>query len=149
MYFEGSLSMVRGILVAVTLVFGASAVQADVIEDRKKAMKAMSQAAKPVVGMLKGAKFDLATVKTTLKAISDNAKASAKLYPAGSDKGKTAALPAVWSKNADFLAKMKKLGDDADAAAGKITNLASLKANFPGVMKNCGACHKDYRAKKK
>ncbi|MCC2097756.1 MAG: cytochrome c [Hyphomicrobiales bacterium] len=141
--------MIRGILVATTLVFAMGAAQADAISERKDAMKAMSEAAKPAVAMLKGAKFDLATVKASLKALSDNAKKSAKLYPAGSNKGKTRALPAVWEKNADFMAKMKKLGDDADAAAGKITDLASLKTNFPGVMKNCGGCHQDYRAKKK
>ena len=141
--------MMRGFVVAATFVLCAGAAQADAISDRKAAMKAMSDAAKPSVAILKGAPFDAATVKKTLAALSANAKKSAALYPAGSDKGKTRALPAVWQKKADFDGKMKKLAADADAAMAKITTAASFKAEFPKVMSNCGGCHKVYRAKKK
>lgn len=144
--------MIRAVLIACALMFGvaSTAAQADVIEDRKAAMKTISKSAKPAFAMLKGqAKFDLAAAKDALRKIGDNAKLSEKLYPAGSGKGKTRALPKIWENKADFDAKMMKLKTDAYAAQNKITDLASLKANLPGVMKNCGGCHKDYRAKKK
>lgn len=140
--------MIRGFALAASFVLIAGAAQADVIKDRQAAMKAMSAAAKPSVAILKGAPFDAAAVKKTLAALSANAKKSVSLYPAGSGKGKTAALPAIWEKKADFDAKMNKLAADADAAMAKITNAASFKAEFPKVMANCGACHKPYRAKK-
>ncbi len=140
--------MIRKIILAGALLVCAGAAQADAISDRKAAMKAMSDAAKPSVAILKGAAFDLKAVQTTLRAISDNAKKSASLYPANSAQGKTAALPAVWKNKADFDGKMKKLAADADAALTKISDAGSFKAEFPKVMGNCGACHKSYRAKK-
>ena len=142
--------MIRGIILAVALAFSAGAVQADDIADRKAAMKAMSKAAKPVGAMMKGkADFDAAAVKNAFSIIAKNADLSLKLYGPKTAKGKTRAKPAVWEKKGDFDAKMKALSAAANGAAGKITNLASLKANFGGVMKNCGGCHRVYRAKKK
>lgn len=142
--------MFRGIIIASALLVSVSAVQADAIKDRQAAMKAMSDAAKPAVGMMKGAMpFDAAKAKASLMAISDNAKKSLALYTKDSMKGKTRALPAVWEKKADFDAKMQKLAADASAAAGKATTLAALKTAMPGVLKNCGGCHKPYRAEKK
>ena len=96
-----------------------------------------------------GVPFDAAVAQASLKAIADNATKSLKLYPKDSMKGKTRALPAIWEKKADFDGLMKKLAADASAAAGKATTLAGLKAAMPGVLKNCGSCHKPYRAAKK
>lgn len=142
--------MIRAIMVSAALVFCANVAHADDIADRKAAMKAMSKAAKPVGAMIKGkAKFDAAKVKDAFKVIAANADLSLKLYDAKAQKGKTRAKAEVWTKRADFDAKMKALSSAAKAAGPKITTLASLKANFGGVMKNCGACHKVYRAKKK
>lgn len=149
--------MVRRLLTAGVVAFGVGCIgagavfaQGNVIEDRKKAMKAMSAAAKPAVAMMKGeAKFDAAKVKASLASIAAEAEKSLKLYPKGSDKGETRALPAIWEKKDDFDAKLRKLAADAKAASGKITDVGSLKANFPMVLKNCGGCHKPYRAAKK
>ena len=142
--------MVRGLVVATAFVFIAGVAHADDIADRKAAMKAMSNALKPVAAMVQGkGDFNAATVKASLKVIADSANASLKLYGPNTRTGKTAALPAVWDKKADFDKRFKDLAGAATAASGKITTLASLKANFGGVAKNCGGCHQVYRAKKK
>ncbi|MDP4595034.1 MAG: cytochrome c, partial [Beijerinckiaceae bacterium] len=136
--------MIRGMIVATALVFCAGLAQADDIGDRQAAMKAMGKALKPVAGMVKGeVKFDAAVVKASMKSIADNATKSLKLYAPGTSKGKTAALPAVWEKKADFDAIFKSLAAASTAAGAQVSNLASLKAIFGGVAKICGACHTD------
>ena len=71
------------------------------------------------------------------------------LFPPGSDKGDTKALPEVWSDPAGF----KKAADAFGAAATKLADAA--KANdaeavataTKAVGDACGACHKSFRAK--
>jgi cytochrome c556 len=72
-----------------------------------------------------------------------------KLFPAGSDKGETKALPTVWSDNAGFV----KASANASAAYDKLAmaagsgDMAATAAAFGDVGKACGACHTTYRAK--
>jgi len=122
--------------------------QTDVIQQRQTLLKQFGAVTKPVGGMLRGGTpFDLATVQTALDTYAKSAKALPDLFPAGSDTGDTDALPTVWTKNAEFKALFVKLASDATAARAVITDEASFKANFPGVIKNCGTCHDTYRKK--
>ncbi len=138
------------IAIAMAIVMSTTAAASDPIKDRRASMKSISKANKKAGNMLKGkAAFDLATVQATLKVLQDEAQKSKGLYPAGSNKGKTRALPAVWTDNKDFLARFDKLAADAKSLASKIKDEASFKANYKTVFKSCGGCHKLYRAKKK
>jgi cytochrome c556 len=71
------------------------------------------------------------------------------LFPAGSDKGDTKALPTVWSDSAGFKAASR----NADAAYDKLAaaagsgDLAAVTAAFGDTGKACGACHEKFRAK--
>ena len=122
--------------------------QSDVIKQRQTLLKQFGDVTKPVGGMLRGGTpFDLATVQTALDTYAKNAKVLPTLFPAGSDTGDTDALPTVWSKNDEFKALFAKLASDATAARAAITDEASFKANFPGVVKNCGTCHDTFRKK--
>lgn len=122
--------------------------QSDVIKQRQTLLKQFGDVTKPVGGMLRGSvPFDLATVQAALDIYAKNAKVLPTLFPVGSDTGDTEALPTVWSKNAEFVALYAKLGSDATAARTAITDEASFKANFPGVVKNCGTCHDTFRKK--
>ncbi len=143
--------MIRTLIVAGALVCGIGAVvaQSNVIKDRQAAMKAIGAAAKGPGGMLKGTEpFDLAKVQASLRTFAAEANKSMNLYPAGSDKGDTAASPKIWQNKADFDAKMKGLAAAADKALASIKDEATFKTNFPVVAKNCGGCHTDYRLKK-
>ena len=142
--------MKRTFLAACAVVLGISAGIAadDPIHARQELMKANGQAAKSVVPFLKGAApFKLATVQAALKTFIDAADKGPALFPPGSDKGKTHALPAIWTNKADFDAHFAKLGADSKAALAKITDEATFKADFPPIFKDCGGCHKTYRAK--
>lgn len=137
---------------ALALVIGAGAAlaQGDVIGQRKAAMKAIGDGNRAPAAMLRGeAPFNLAAVQAQLKVIASSAQSSLKLYPDNSKTGgDTAALPKIWETKADFDAKMNKLATDAVAAQAKITDEASFKQEFPALLKNCGACHNDYRARR-
>ena len=139
-------------LAIAALAVGATSVmaQSDPIATRKATMKKVGEGAAAVGKIAKGeAPFDLATVQAALKTMEDAAKVMPTLFPDKSKTGgDTAALPKVWETKADFDAKWAKLGADASAAAAKIKDEASFKAEFPAVGKNCGGCHESYRAKK-
>jgi cytochrome c556 len=144
--------MLRFVSFAAILAVGATAVfaQSASIAERKLLFKDMSKAAKPVGAMMKGeAPFDMVAVQAALKVYSDNSKKLKDLFPDDSKKGgETEALPAIWEKKDDFLAKMVKFDQDATAAATAIKDEATFKTEWPKVMSNCGGCHKVYKADK-
>jgi cytochrome c556 len=145
-------TMIAALALAAT---GAAALAAptglEAIKARQELMKANGEASKAIFPMLKGqSPFDLATVQKALKTYQNAAENMPALFPPDSKTGgKTQALPAIWEgdNKADLDARFKKLGADATAALAAITDLASFKANMPGVFKNCGGCHEKYKAK--
>ncbi|WP_428030477.1 c-type cytochrome [Ancylobacter sp.] len=147
--------MVRRLTVALaagmitTISATAVVAQADVIKERQTLLKQFGDVTKPVGGMLRGnTAFDLATVQAALDAYAKNAKVLPTLFPEGSGTGDTEALPAIWQDKAKFDGLFGKLGTDAAAARVAITDEASFKANFPGVIRTCGTCHDSFRQKK-
>ena len=71
------------------------------------------------------------------------------LFPAGSDKGDTKALPTIWTDMAGFKAANKAEGDAITAlqAAAGTGDLAKVGEAFGNVGKACGGCHEKFRAK--
>jgi cytochrome c556 len=142
--------MRRTVLAAVAFILGAGASVAadDPIHARRELMKANGDTTKPIVPILKGqAPFNLETAQTALKAYIRAANEAPALFPPGSDKGKTNALPAIWKDKADFEARFAKLGEVSKAALASIKDEASFKTYFPPIFKVCGGCHENYRAK--
>jgi cytochrome c556 len=145
--------MLRVVSIAAILAVGATAVfaaESPSIAQRKLLFKDMSKSGKVVAPMMKGeAPFDLAKVQAALKVYSDNSKKLKDLFPDDSKTGgETEALPAVWEKKDDFMAKMAKFDQDATAAGTAIKDEATFKTEWPKVMSNCGGCHKVYKADK-
>lgn len=122
--------------------------QGDVIAQRKdnrKQAAAAMRAVKAIVdakGPTAGAVEQAAKLKTLEAAF-------VKMFPAGSDKGETRALPAVWTDWAGFQAASKA----SDAAYDKLAvaagsgNAEALATAFADVGKTCGACHQKFQAK--
>jgi cytochrome c556 len=144
--------MKRLALGATLLALGVSfaIAQQDPIVARQALMKENGKQAQQGNKFMKGEEpFDLAKAKAIFATYQKVSHDAAPLFPDNSKTGHdTAALPAVWEKKADFDAKLKKLGDDAKEAEGKVTDEATFKATFPNVQKNCGGCHETYRLKK-
>jgi cytochrome c556 len=128
--------------------FGVLAQQGNPIEQRQNLMKNNQEQVRTLTGMARGqAPFNAATAQAALQRIEQNAQQVPPLFPAGSHQGKTAALPVIWERKADFDARATKLAQDAKAAQTGITDQASLQAAVQRVGQNCGGCHETYRRK--
>lgn len=109
------------------------------VGDLAKQLKAVVDAGGPASGVVEPARKIAA-----LEAPFD------KMFPAGSDKGDTKALPAVWTDWKGFEDASHTLVTQATAladagAAGKSPD--DIKAAFAAMGKACGGCHTAYRAK--
>ncbi|TAJ86018.1 cytochrome c [Reyranella sp.] len=139
-----------GALAAGAMVGGATIAmaQGDVIAERKENRKQAAAAMRAIKGIIdaKGATSGAVEQAAKLKTLEAS---FVKMFPAGSDKGETKALPAIWTDMAGFQAANKA----ADAAYDKLAvaagsgNLEALTAAFGETGKACGACHDKFRAK--
>lgn len=139
-----------GALAAGAMVGGATVVlaQANVIKERQENRKQAGAAMRAIKGIIdaKGPTAGAVEHAAKLKTLS---VAFVKLFPAGSDKGETKALPVVWSDWAGFQAA----NTNAEAAIDKLATAAgsgnqeALAAAFADTGKACGACHDKFRAK--
>ena len=127
---------------------GVLAQSSDPITQRQNLMKNNQEQVRTLSGMARGqAPFNAATAQAAFQRLEQNARQTPALFPAGSHQGKTAALPVIWERKADFDARAAKLEQDARAAQTGITDQASLQAAVQRVGQNCGGCHETYRRK--
>ena len=139
-----------GALAASAMVGGATIAlaQADVIKQRQDNRKETAATMRSIKGVI-DAKGDVKAVVASAAKLKQLENAFEKMFPAGSDKGETKALPTVWSDSAGFQAASK----NADAAYDKLAvaagsgDLAAVTAAFGDTGKACGACHDKFRAK--
>src|SRR5262245_65136796 len=144
------IAAVVGALAAGAMVGGATVAfaQADVIKQRQENRKEAGATMRAIKGVI-DAKGDVKTIVPQAAKLKTLQVAFDKMFPAGSDKGDTKALPTVWSDSAGFMAASK----NADAAADKLAaaagsgDLAAATAAFGDAGKACGACHDKFRAK--
>ena len=123
--------------------------QADaVIKERQENRKQTAAAMRAIKGIVdaKGPTAGAVEQAAKLKTLE---AAFVKLFPAGSDKGETKALPTVWSDMAGFQAASKALDAAYDklAVAAGSGDQAALATAFADTGKACGACHEKFRAK--
>ena len=139
-------AMMFGLVLALGV--GGALADSDAIATRRALMKADGADLRVLVDMMQGkTAFDLAAAQKAFAGFEDIAAKAPALFPPDSKTGDTNALPAIWDNKADFEGRFAKFGADAKAAAAAVTDQASLKANLPGVLKNCGGCHELYKQK--
>lgn len=139
-----------GALAASAVVGGTTVAfaQADVIKQRQDNRKAAGAEMRAIKGVI-DSKGDTKAIVTHAAKLKELEAAFEKMFPAGSDKGDTKALPTVWSDMAGFQAASKA----ADAAYDKLAvaagsgDMAAVAAAFGDTGKACGACHTKYRVK--
>jgi cytochrome c556 len=128
--------------------FAVLAQQGDPIRQRQDLMKNNQEQVRSLTGMVRGqVPFNAATAQAALQRIEQNARQIPGLFPAGSQQGKTSALPVIWERKADFDARAAKLEQDAKAVQTGITDQASLQAAVQRIGQNCSGCHETYRRK--
>src|SRR5262245_42952140 len=144
------IAAVVGALAAGAMVGGATVAfaQADVIKQRQENRKEAGATMRAIKGVI-DAKGDVKTIVPQAAKLKELQLAFDKMFPAGSDKGDSKALPTVWSDSAGFMAAAK----NADAAYDKLAaaagsgDLAAVTAAFGDTGKACGACHDKFRVK--
>ncbi len=142
--------MTRKLLLATTLAIAtAGAVQAqefNIIETRQAGQDLLSGNFSGIRAVV-AAKGDVKTLENPAKAMARWMTQFPTTFPAGSDKGPTKALPAVWSDPTGF----RKAASDFVETAEKLTQLAKagdaegVAAQVKVVGDACAACHRTYR----
>ena len=144
--------MLRTVLAVTAIAVGVTVVaaQSDPIAARKQHMKDLGAQTKTGAGMAKGEiPYDQGKAQAIFAAYVKAGAEIPALFPETSKTGgDTAALPAVWTNQADFKARSDKFVVDAKAAQANVKDLDSFKETFSSITKNCGGCHETYRAKK-
>ncbi len=114
--------LVRAAAFGVAILAGVGgAVAADVIAERKEAMKATGAALKAVRTAVEGNKATDAVAPA--ETIAATMKKAASLFPQGSGTGDTDALPAIWTD----WAKFESAAADSAAAAEKLAMVAQVR----------------------
>jgi cytochrome c556 len=148
--------MIRTVVVAATLLLGVGAVMAqqDAVKMAQDTMKANGRNLGGVLApMFKGEKpYDQAAVDAALAVLDDTAKKLPTMFPVSMKdakwEGDFSPSPKIWEDKAGYDAKVASFAKVVTEAKAKIKDLDSLKANFPGIGKECGACHEGFRVKK-
>ena len=148
--------IMRTVVVVGTLLLGAGAVlaQQDAVKLAQDTMKANGRNMGTVLSpMVKGEKpYDQAAVDAALNQFDDTAKKLPTMFPSSIKdakwEGDFSPSPKVWEDKAGYDAKVASFAKVVAEAKAKIKDLDSLKANFPGIGKECTACHETYRVKK-
>ena len=147
--------MIRTVVVVGTLLLGVGAVaaQQDLVTQAQNVMKANGKNLGGVLGpMFKGEKpYDQAAVDAALAQLDDTAKKLPAMFPASTKglkpEGDYSSSPKIWEDKAGFDAKIASFAKVVTEAKAKIKDIDSLKANFPGIGKECGGCHETFRLK--
>jgi len=141
--------MLRIAAALVALAVGATVVWAqnlEVIKQRREVMRAIAKASVVNFKMSKGeTPFDLATVQSNLKTMQDQISKFKGLFPDDSKTGgDTDADASIWTARPDFNKAVDNYVAAARAAASAIKDAASLKTEYPKLVRDgCGGCHKD------
>jgi cytochrome c556 len=144
------LSVALAVVAASAVLAGPLLAADDPIEARQDIMQNNQDAAKIAFDMAQGrTPFDAAKAAAAMKTLQDDMTELITLFPPGSDKGDTAAMPAVFTNFEDFKVKAAKLSADAkisEQAAAK--GLDAFKATLNAVGQDCQSCHDLYRKKR-
>ena len=144
--------MLRSLVVVGALLAGVSAVMADAAKDAQAVMKATGKNAGALAAIVKGEKpYDQAAVDAAFAQFEETAKKLPTLFPASLKgvklEGDYQTSPKIWEDKAGFDEHIASFSKTVAETKGKIKDAETLKANFPGVGKQCSGCHETFRVK--
>lgn len=130
---------------------GASEFQA-IIEARQGQYKKLGKAFKTISDQLRSGSPDMSIIESATASVPEITKGIETWFPAGSgpESGiKTAALPAIWEKPAEFTKAVGnfKAASMALVAAGKTGDATAITAAFRGTGGTCKGCHDNFKSK--
>jgi cytochrome c556 len=137
---------------ALLVLFSLNATAGDSPQAKRQAlMKDVRESAKVIGGMLRGqAEYDSAAATEALTVFKKASGHFGDLFPEGSETGEeTEAAPAIWEDRAGFDSALRDWADATDAALAALPDtLDDAKPVLGSVMRNCKACHDNYRIEK-
>jgi len=138
------------LLGAVTLDAAAQAKPEVLVKQRQAAMTLQAKYLGPMGAMAQGrAPFDAATVQRNAGYLETLSKMPWDGFAESTKGEKSAALPAVWEKAAEF----KQAQERFEGEAAKLVQVAksgdegAIKAQIGATAKSCGGCHETFRQK--
>jgi len=143
-----------GAVVALTMTASITAIAHEgatgVLKERMDGMKAIGQQVKIMVPMMKGTlPYDPATVAKSASIIESHAgETFTKLFPEGSDKHPSEALPEIWddwSKFTDLAAQLESNATALKTVAANNSSEDDFKGALGNVLKTCKSCHSNFR----
>jgi cytochrome c556 len=121
---------------------------ADPVAERQAGLKRMGAHGRAIKEALDN-KGDLSDVASRAREMESFFRTMPALFPPGSDKGDTKALPVVWSERAGFETGATRTADFAGrlATAAAAGDASASDSAFRELGGSCGACHRTYRAR--
>ena len=121
----------------------------NIIKFRQTVMKGNGAHITNIAAVVKGQVTITANLVADAQAIADGLETFGKLFPTGTDSGKTNALAKIWEDRAGFD---KALSASQAAAQNMIgatasNDIATIGKALGALGKSCGGCHKPYRKK--
>ena len=121
----------------------------NIIKFRQTVMKGNGAHITNIAAVVKGQVTITANLVADAQAIADGLENFGKLFPPGTEGGKTNALAKIWDARAGFD---KALADAQAAAQSMIgatasNDIATIGKALGALGKSCGGCHKPYRKK--
>jgi cytochrome c556 len=138
-----------GLTAALTVTLtAAAAADEGMINYRKSVMKAVGGHTTAIAGIVKGDVPFQQDLKGHITALAALSQMAGQIFPEGSDKGDTTALPSIWQKPDDFRKAMTAF----QSAAANLAKVAdadpkAAAAAFGDLTKTCKGCHDDFRKK--
>jgi cytochrome c556 len=141
--------LVASLAAAFSTVTSAATAPADAIKYRQAVMEGMS-AHVTAIALISFGKVDHPEyLKSHANALAELGSQAKVLFPAGTETGKTEALPLIWQEQEKF----NKLVSDLETASAKLRDAvaandkAGTSAAFKALGDSCKSCHDRYRKK--
>lgn len=137
--------------IAILTVTSPASADEGALKYRSNVMKAIGGHMGAISGIIKGEVSFNEDLAGHAHAIAELAKSAPRIFPKGSNVGKSQALPEIWSKPDEFkmvvdafISESQKLADIA-----KSGDMGAFKGQFGKMAKaGCKACHDNFRKKK-
>jgi cytochrome c556 len=116
------------------------------IKYRQGVMKVVGGHMASMGAILRG-RVHMSNLQMHAQSMADIAKVVPDIFPAGSGKGKTEALPAIWGKPDEFKAgldKFVKAANEMAEAAGS-GDMHAIGPAIKALGGSCKGCHDDFR----
>jgi cytochrome c556 len=144
-------TLIASVVAVFTLDAMAQAKPEVLVKQRQAAMTLQGKYFGPLAGMAQGkVPYNASVVQRNAGFLQDLSQMPWDGFDPSTKGEKSAALPAIWEKPAEFKQAAERLENESAklAAVSKSGDEAAVKAQIGAVGKACGGCHDNFREKR-